>query len=203
MKLRSPRTTTLAVGFVVFIVVFAYFLLTYTRRVDGISMLPTLEEGDLVVIQKPAVGDFHVGDIVVYNPPCSATGFSVIHRIVNVSNGEFVTKGDNNAQTDQVAHIASSDVSYSCIVGKVVFVVPYVERLASLPDGLNYVLAFVIVLAVVFYELQGTRGSGDQGQKADSKPSAGMPTGASFEAGAQGPVQLAGDDSRCQLSGDR
>lgn len=156
MKLPDRRTTVFFVGFTVFLVVFALALLTYTRRVEGVSMLPTLEDGDLVVIAQTPVSDIHVGDIIVYGSPCSSSGLSVIHRVVGSLGGGFITKGDNNLANDQVERIAVSPITPNCIEGKVVFVIPYVERLASLPYGLNYVFAASIIFAVLFYELWGT-----------------------------------------------
>ena len=38
------------------------------------------------------------------------------------------------------------------MIGKVVFVVPYLERLASLPYGANYAIAALIVVLILFIE---------------------------------------------------
>ncbi len=161
--MASARTIAFFVAFVIFLVVFAFVLVTYTRRVDGTSMLPTLVQGDLVVIDNVPASSIHLGDIIVYGAPCSAVVVDgavapVIHRVVAVdSSGYFTTKGDNNAYTDQDAHIASSPITPDCIEGKVVFVVPYIERIASLPYGLNYVIAAIIIAVVAGYELWGGR----------------------------------------------
>jgi len=146
----SRRSTLYLAAFVIFIVAFAYLELTYTRRVDGTSMLPTLEEGDLVVIQTVPFSDLHVGDIIVYNPPCSLSGESVIHRVVEVTGNGVITQGDNNNYTDVEGHIAGGPVTPDCYVGKVVFVVPYIERIAALPDGANYVIAALLLAAVIY-----------------------------------------------------
>lgn len=163
MRLPKAKTSLYAVVFVLLLIVFAYLLLTYTRRVDGISMWPTLESGDLVVIQPVSMNDVHIGDIIVYGPPCSSTGSSVIHRVVSVANGTgggFITQGDDrktNPGTDQTSGIANRPITQACLIGKVVFIVPYVERLASLPYGLNYVIALLIFLAIIVTELSGKR----------------------------------------------
>ncbi|MDA4121478.1 MAG: signal peptidase I, partial [Thaumarchaeota archaeon] len=96
MKRSSVKASVYIVGFVVFLLAFAYLELTYTRRVENTSMLPTLEPGDLVVIQGTSMTDLRLGDIIVYDPPCSSTGVSVIHRVIAFQNGGAVTKGDNN-----------------------------------------------------------------------------------------------------------
>jgi signal peptidase I len=144
-------------------------------------MLPTLEPGDLVVIQGVPISDVHVGDIIVYDPPCSNTGASIIHRVVEIENestGEgLITKGDNNPGTDLDEGIARSPINQSCLVGKVVLVVPYIERLASLPYGLNYALAFLIVVAVLFYELLGGNNKVEESMNSPGNPALNLHAG--------------------------
>ena len=166
----SAKAVAFLVAFVIFLIVFAFALVTYTRRVDGTSMLPTLEEGDLVVIEGVNASSIHVGDIIVYGAPCSGVSDNgapapVIHRVVAVDrNGFFTTKGDNNGYTDQGVGIARGPITPDCIEGRVVFVVPYIERIASLPDGLNYIIAAVIILIVVGYEFLGGDGEPEQAE---------------------------------------
>jgi signal peptidase len=178
MNSPSRKTFIFLVGFVIFLVVFAFALLTYTRRVEEHSMLPTLEQGDLVVIEKVPASSVHVGDIIVYGGSCSSildsngAPISVIHRVVEVTSSGFITKGDNNPYTDQAAGIATGPITQDCIEGKVVFVVPYIELLTSLPYGLNYVLAAVIILAVVLYEIGGAREEEPQKETVGTEPQA-------------------------------
>jgi len=133
----------------------AFFVQADTRRVDGTSMLPTLEGGDLVVIQSVPIDQIHVGDIVVYNGYCSALGESVVHRVVNVTAQGLITKGDNNPETDQASGIAISPITSQCLEGKAVFVIPYVELLAynvdhyGLPQWVNYVPSIFILIIVI------------------------------------------------------
>src|SRR5262245_42576463 len=60
--------------------------------VVGSSMEPKLERGDLVVTRPAA--DYRVGDVVLFHD--RDLGRDVLHRIVAVGDGRFVTKGDNN-----------------------------------------------------------------------------------------------------------
>lgn len=65
--------------------------------VDGSSMEPTYDNGDLVIArQRPT---YDVGDIVVYDAPIDAQ-FNVIHRVVEPTDGGFVTRGDNRSEPD-------------------------------------------------------------------------------------------------------
>jgi signal peptidase len=162
LKLPGGRTSLYAVGFVIFLLAFAYLELTYTRRVESTSMLPTLEEGDLVVVQPVPFSDLKVGDIIVYDPPCSVTGASVIHRIIAFTSGAALTKGDNNPYTDPQGRISDGPITPDCYVGKVVYVFPYVERIASLPYGANYILAALIFVALIYLQLRGKNGAEEE-----------------------------------------
>lgn len=136
---------------------FAYFTLVFARKVTGTSMYPTLEEGDMVVVVSVPYSSIKVGDIVVYDPPCSATGNPVIHRVVGVDAGGLVTMGDANPFTDQAAGIASGLVTAACVEGEVVFVVPYLEKPAFLPYDANYILAAVVLALLVLSEFYSSR----------------------------------------------
>ena len=168
MKSSSKSTVIYVAAFAV-LLFWAYFVQADTRRVDGTSMLPTLEGGDLVVIQNVPVSDVHVGDIIVYNGLCSTSGLSVVHRVIqNTSNG-LITKGDNNPEPDQYEdEIATGPITQQCLEGKVVFVIPYVELLAyyvdhyGLPQWLNY-LPSILILIVVFFSVLG--GDEDEEEK--------------------------------------
>ncbi len=169
--MRRPGAKAIVFAVIVILVLslLAYGILNDSRRVAGTSMLPTLEQGDLVVIQSVPSNAISIGDIIVYNPPCATSDFSVIHRVVAFSGNGFITKGDNNGATDQSSGIANGPVTANCIAGKVVFVIPYVERLASLPYGANYALAALIIIFVIASEL---RSSGDGAPKSPSVPPA-------------------------------
>lgn len=153
MKMVSKSVVIYVVAFAI-LLFWAYFVQSDTRRVDGTSMLPTLEGGDLVVIQRVSLSNVQVGNIIVYNNLCSTGGESVVHRVVNITSTGLITKGDNNPVTDQAGGIASRPIVQQCLEGKVVFVIPYVELLAyyvdlhSLPQWFNY-LPSVLILAVV------------------------------------------------------
>ena len=159
----SSRSTVIYVAAFAVLLFWAYFVQADTRRVDGTSMLPTLEGGDLVVIQSVPLSDIHVGDIIVYSGLCSTSGLSVVHRVINdTSSGGLITKGDNNPEPDQYQdQIATGPITQQCLEGKVVFVIPYVELLAyyvdfyGLPQWFNY-LPSILILIIVFFSLLGS-----------------------------------------------
>jgi signal peptidase I len=88
--------------------------------VNGISMTPTMDNGDLAVIEKEP--SYHVGDIIAYHIPNGepGAGGNVIHRIVG-GNGTtgYITQGDHNSYTDYFWHPKAASV-----VGRVWFHIP-------------------------------------------------------------------------------
>ncbi len=168
------RSTYIYVAAFALLLFWAYFVQADTRRVDGTSMLPTLEGGDLVVIQNVPIRDIHLGDIIVYNNLCSTSGLSVVHRVVQVTSAGLITKGDNNGGTDQASNIAFAPITQQCLEGKVVFVIPYVELLAyyvdyyGLPQWFNY-LPSVLILIIVFFSVLG---GGDEEEEPRPAPDA-------------------------------
>jgi signal peptidase I len=69
--------------------------------VSGISMEPTLETGDLVIVRR--ADGYAEGDIVAFRVPQGEPGAGslVIHRIVGGSAGTgFITQGDNKRRPD-------------------------------------------------------------------------------------------------------
>ncbi|MCX8185592.1 MAG: signal peptidase I [Sulfolobales archaeon] len=92
--------------------------------VEGPSMEPLFQTGDLVIIVKSA--EIGVGDIIIYKKKVG-DGF-IIHRVIDVYiiRGEqyYVTKGDNNALPDY-QEFEVVGVPASRIVGKVLEVNDY------------------------------------------------------------------------------
>lgn len=77
--------------------------------VEGTSMEPTLQSGDLVlVIKRVSLDDISLGDVIVYRRGRSL----IIHRVVRIEDGTIITKGDNNLLLDP-------PVRFSDVVGKV------------------------------------------------------------------------------------
>jgi signal peptidase I len=65
--------------------------------VSGISMEPNFHAGDLAIMRRSP--EYQVGDIVVYRNGEIANKL-VIHRIIDVNEGLFSMKGDNNTWVD-------------------------------------------------------------------------------------------------------
>jgi signal peptidase I len=158
---KSYTSLGIIIAIVVMIVVPPLYLRTSTYPiaiVDGNSMYPILQNGDLVLYKavstKAALPD---GTIIIFVQ--SATGFPqldaltrpiVIHRIVGsviTPSGSiyYQTKGDNNAEND------SQLVESSHVLGTPVKVIPKVGLILMFfesPQG--FVTAIAIVVALYF-----------------------------------------------------
>jgi signal peptidase I len=114
--------------------------------VQGISMQPTIVEGDLAIVQPVNISTVHIGDIVVYRDG----PIDVIHRVVKIegtgSNIVLTVKGDNNPFPDSAA------VTSSVLVGRVEVIVLYLGNFVTQP--FNYILAVLLIslLAVDYIE---------------------------------------------------
>ncbi|ACS34628.1 Signal peptidase, peptidase S26B [Thermococcus gammatolerans EJ3] len=113
------------------------------------SMKPNINPGDLVVIYPSR--DVHPGDVVLYRIELGGTEYRIIHRVVAIRTDQegriyYVTKGDNRKYTDPWR------VYPDQVVGKLLFVIPYVGRL-------YYYLPLIItalilsLMAIIGYEL--------------------------------------------------
>lgn len=79
------------------------------------SMEPVLHRGDLIlVIGEP---NPQIGNIIVYNR--NDFSYTIIHRVIKITDEGYVTKGDNNPIADPWGVVTKSQV-----VGKAIFAVP-------------------------------------------------------------------------------
>lgn len=103
--------TALAVVAVVMLII--YFKFIFFTVVISDSMNPTLEKGDLVLMQKIIV-EPKVGDIITFKVP--EIELPITHRIASISGNEIRVKGDANPNED------SWRITDKNIIGKIVFI---------------------------------------------------------------------------------
>lgn len=112
-----------------------YFAVVFP--VEGISMQPTIVQGDLAIVQPVNISSIHKGDIVVYRDG----PIDVIHRVVKIvgtgSDIVLTMKGDNNAFPDPAS------VTSNLVVGRVEVVVLYLGTFVTQPY--NYILAVLLI----------------------------------------------------------
>ncbi len=132
------------------------------------SMVPTLQVGDMIVVQGGFAGcEINVGrylsaspgDVIVFHTnlpggpnlrPWTTGDELIVHRAVEkeerLGKWYFKTWGDNNGQMD------SWEVPQEYIVGKVVGVVPYVGGIPlyiRTPTGIAIIAGLIVILIVV------------------------------------------------------
>lgn len=129
---RSPRVREVlyngvVLALCVLLLVSAYFRVVPMVVVSG-SMRPTLEVGDIVLVNTNKPLNISLGDIVAFR----FEGMVITHRVVEVLDGGFRTKGDGNQELDPFV------VSEDMVVGEVIASIPRVGLLAILvQQGIN------------------------------------------------------------------
>lgn len=99
------------------------------------SMWPALKEGDLILIKAAPKESLKIGDIIIWRSNETAGGF-VIHRIVQLDNNTFTTKGDANFTED-------TPVKYENIIGRTAMLgkrplrIPYLGFISKLGNSLK------------------------------------------------------------------
>ncbi len=108
------------------------------------SMVPTLQVGDLLVLQHRAKEDIMLNDIIVFTASWY-TKAPIVHRVIQIEivNGEYryYTKGDNNNYVDLEYR------TYEDIIGVVVFRIPLVGHVSMFLQTL-YGRAIVILIII-------------------------------------------------------
>ncbi|MGB9960436.1 MAG: signal peptidase I [Candidatus Bathyarchaeales archaeon] len=116
------------------------------------SMLPTLNIGDLIIVQKvdPAkiTADKFTGDVLVFRDPRNPSEL-IVHRAVKIENkGSYfliTTLGDNMyGEKDQF-----SPWNSSLLIGKVVARVPYVGNLPLFFHSERNMYVFLMVILII------------------------------------------------------
>ncbi len=116
--------------------------------VEGNSMHPTLENGDLIIIYKVDFESLRVGDIIVFNSP--VYNVRIVHRIkeIKLIGNEMVliTQGDNNRVPDP------GYVREENYIGKYMGVrIPYVGYIGQiLSPPVNYILIIILLTYFVY-----------------------------------------------------
>lgn len=68
-------------------------------KARGGSMIPFIWDGDVVLVSPAGAAEIRVGDVICYEP---APGRLLLHRVVRLSEDEFVAKGDALSFTERV-----------------------------------------------------------------------------------------------------
>ncbi len=106
------------------------------------SMEPELEVNSLIIIKKGGFDDIEVGDIISFKKQ----GFNVnaCHRVIEITESGFITKGDNNEYAD------SGYVAKENYVGKLVFRTNFTAQYYRFIQEKGMLVAIVAPLLGIF-----------------------------------------------------
>lgn len=107
------------------------------------SMEPAIPVGSIVVIKPADPETLKVGDIICFKIE-SEFATTVTHRILNITNEGFITKGDANEEPDQWI------VRKENVIGKVIFTIPYVGYIGYfVRTPIGFILLIVIPASLI------------------------------------------------------
>ena len=101
------------------------------------SMEDTISVGDYIIIKEQ--DDYKVDDIITY----SEGNMIITHRLIEITDTGYITKGDNNNTVD-------NEISYAQIEGKVVAIIPKMGSIINFfktPQGM--ILLFLLVIGII------------------------------------------------------
>lgn len=107
------------------------------------SMEPAIPVGGVVVIKAVDTKTLKVGDIICFKLSESTTT-SITHRIINITDEGFITKGDANEDPDQWI------VKKENVIGKAIFIIPYIGYLGYfVRTPIGFILLIVIPATLI------------------------------------------------------
>ena len=104
------------------------------------SMQPAIGVGDLVIVRSSE--GYSVGDVIAFKS-ANADDVIITHRIVEVTEGGFVTQGDANDAVDEAA------VTADRIVGREILTLPYIGQALAFGKTRFGFLAFIVLPALL------------------------------------------------------
>ena len=114
---------------------------TYYEPVYTGSMEPAIPVGGIVVIKPVNPETLREGDIICFQLSEST---SVTHRIINVTDEGFKTKGDANEDPDQ------GIVEKENIIGKVIFIMPFIGYLGYfVRTPIGFILLIILPVSLI------------------------------------------------------
>lgn len=153
------RSIILLVIIIASIAAFWFGLKAYLRTdypllaVASGSMVPTLNEGDLIIVQgvvdaSTIVAEHGTGDVIVFHKPGDPEQL-IVHRAVEKwEDGavwKFTTRGDANSGDDHwIRPVEETD-----IVGKVVWGIPYLGHIPLFVRTTNGMMIIVILIVIL------------------------------------------------------
>jgi len=152
LKAKKLAKITILTIIAVFVIIFLVFYRPVSLWGDTLyepvytgSMEPAIPVGSIVVIKPANPNTLKVGDIICFKIE-SESSTTVTHRIINITDEGFITKGDANEDPDQWI------VKKENIIGKVIAVIPYLGYLSHFvrtPVGFTLLIIIPATLLII------------------------------------------------------
>ena len=108
------------------------------------SMEPSLKIGDLIIIRSCTKEDIQIGDIISFE----VENKIITHRIIDIIDGKYKTKGDNNnVEDDNIVEIDK-------IKGKLVFSFSKIGKLIIIQNKFYINIIFIVIFIMLIYEIK-------------------------------------------------
>lgn len=131
-----------------------------THVVSTGSMEPTIKAGS-VVLSSLEIEEINRGDIIVFTSPENEE-ITIVHRVMDIENNEYFTKGDNNENDDDWTVFKDN------IKGKVFLTIPYlgyaIEWMKT-PLGFITILVLPALLLIISFIKRIKDGINDEVEK--------------------------------------
>ena len=148
MNVRKLVKIALIIGVAAIIAIFLLFYrpvsLAGDTRYEPVytgSMEPAIPVGSVVVIKPVDPETLKVGDIICFQ---LSEPTSITHRIINITNEGFITKGDANEDPDQWI------VKKENVIGKAVFTIPFIGYIGYfVRTPIGFILLIIIPASLI------------------------------------------------------
>lgn len=108
------------------------------------SMEPTYHVGSVIFVAPAKAGEIEVGDPITFQ---TSGGTTVTHRVVEIVDGAYRTKGDANDAED------GSLVPANRVIGKPMFSIPFVGYVADYFSNPPGIYIGVVIIAVLVFSM--------------------------------------------------
>lgn len=117
------------------------------------SMSPVFKSGDLIIVEKTDCNNIAVGDIISYFYDNGSSVRTITHRVVEIKNGKYITKGDANNTTDKNIVLCSD------VIGVYKSKIPFIGKVILFMSTPTGIVVFIVLplLAYLGYEVVGRR----------------------------------------------
>lgn len=117
------------------------------------SMEDTISVDDFIIIKKQK--SYEIDDIVTFYGSINNHLARITHRIilVNEEEGYFITQGDKYINDDRYGYILeyTENVPYQNVIGKVVFISPFIGKILSNDFFQNKTFVFLLILVLLLF----------------------------------------------------